>query len=686
MSFLAPLYALGLLAVAAPIVFHLIRRRPKDEVPFSSLMFLSPSPPPPASRRRLDQVLLLLLRASALILLGLAFMRPFFRQEAAAAGGEQGNCVVVLIDTSASMRRGDLWARAVAHADAVLADCKPTDRVAVYAFDRTVRPVLGFTESDHLEPHQRAVVARERVGRLTPTWGGTELGRALVDATTAILEVGATEKAPRSKIVLVSDLQRGARLTELAGFEWPPSVELELRTVADEQGNAGLSLLTDRAESERGNQSALRVRVTNEAGAKQERFRLAWSGTTGADIEAYVPPGESRVVKVPRPPAGPTPVLRLQGDVHDFDNAVHVAGSRRQELTVFFLGVDSPTDPAGLLYFLERAWDETPDRAVRVVARKPDGPLTADEVRTAPLVVLAGAPSAETVGVLDKYLRDGGTVLTVLATPRPLPALAGAEPKPVEEAALERYAMLRDIAFDHPLFAALSGPQFSDFTKVHFWKHRRVTEPHLTGARILARFDDGDPAVLEKAVGRGRFVVFTSGWQPADSQLARSSKFVPMLTGLLELRAGRATVDTNYRIGDRVPLQPASAVTDVRKPDGSTAALAPEATSFDGTDQPGVYTLETAAGLRTFAVNLDPAESLTAPLPVETLEQFGCRLAKRGADDQRAAIERQQRNAELERNQAIWRILILAAVAVLLVETGLAGWRTRSGRQEGATP
>ena len=37
MSALTPLYLLGMLAVAAPIVFHLIRRSPRGEVPFSSL-------------------------------------------------------------------------------------------------------------------------------------------------------------------------------------------------------------------------------------------------------------------------------------------------------------------------------------------------------------------------------------------------------------------------------------------------------------------------------------------------------------------------------------------------------------------------------------------------------------------------------------------------------------------------
>ena len=78
--------------------------------------------------------------------------------------------------------------------------------------------------------------------------------------------------------------------------------------------------------------------------------------------------------------------------------------------------------------------------------------------------------------------------------------------------------------------------------------------------------------------------------------------------------------------------------------------------------------------------------SLTAPATAETLEQFGCRLAKRDAETDSHEADRQQRNAELERNQSIWRMLMLAAIAVLLVETGLAGWRTRTGPQEVMTP
>jgi hypothetical protein len=196
MSFLFPLYFLGLSAIAAPIVFHLIRRSPKGEVPFSSLMFLSPTPPRLTRRSRLDHWLLLLLRAAALGLLAFAFARPFFRQAASLDFGDrQERRIALLIDTSASMRRADLWPRAQALAGQVLSDCRPTDQVAVFAFDRTFRPLLTFHESATLDPGRRQSIARGLLARLAPTWGATNLGQALVDTVAAIEDVADTNES-----------------------------------------------------------------------------------------------------------------------------------------------------------------------------------------------------------------------------------------------------------------------------------------------------------------------------------------------------------------------------------------------------------------------------------------------------------------------------------------------------------
>src|ERR1043165_1067595 len=108
MSFLAPLFILGALAIAAPILFHLIRRTSREKIPFSSLMFLQPSPPRVTRKSRLENILLLLLRCAVLALLATAFARPFFRQATSAPTGNAKR-TVLLVDTSASMKRDQLW-------------------------------------------------------------------------------------------------------------------------------------------------------------------------------------------------------------------------------------------------------------------------------------------------------------------------------------------------------------------------------------------------------------------------------------------------------------------------------------------------------------------------------------------------------------------------------------------------
>ena len=45
-----------------------------------------------------------------------------------------------------------------------------------------------------------------------------------------------------------------------------------------------------------------------------------------------------------------------------------------------------------------------------------------------------------------------------------------------------------EIAFDHRLFAPLAGTQYSDFTKIHFWKYRRLPADSLGEAAALPKW------------------------------------------------------------------------------------------------------------------------------------------------------------------------------------------------------
>jgi hypothetical protein len=196
----------------------------------------------------------------------------------------------------------------------------------------------------------------------------------------------------------------------------------------------------------------------------------------------------------------------------------------------------------------------------------------------------------------------------------------------------------------------------------------------------LARFDDGSAAFVEVPVGKGSLLILLSGWQPSDSQLALSSKFVPLLYSILEQSGGLKAQLSQYWVGDEVTLVSTNGPTSlsITKPDNTTVTVA-KGEKFLQTDLPGIYAVASDPPLR-FAVNLDPVESKTAPLPIEELERLGVPLKKEKPPEtvkQREQKQQQLLAAELEKRQQLWRWLVVAALVVLIFETWLAGWLTR---------
>src|SRR5688572_25772072 len=105
MSFLNPLFLLGLATLAAPVLVHLVRRTRARRVEFPALLFVRQVPQRTIRRRTLHNLLLLLLRCLALLLVVFAFTRPFFTgAQAGAAAAEGARFTVILLDASLSMR------------------------------------------------------------------------------------------------------------------------------------------------------------------------------------------------------------------------------------------------------------------------------------------------------------------------------------------------------------------------------------------------------------------------------------------------------------------------------------------------------------------------------------------------------------------------------------------------------
>src|ERR1041385_9300293 len=77
MAFLAPLFFVGLAALAIPVLIHLTQREKKMVQQFPSLMFVRRIPYQTVRRRKLRDLALLCVRLAALLLIIGAFARPF---------------------------------------------------------------------------------------------------------------------------------------------------------------------------------------------------------------------------------------------------------------------------------------------------------------------------------------------------------------------------------------------------------------------------------------------------------------------------------------------------------------------------------------------------------------------------------------------------------------------------------
>ncbi|MBI1311976.1 VWA domain-containing protein [bacterium] len=719
MSFLTPLYLAGLIAIAGPILFHMIRRTPKGQVPFSTLMFLEPSPPKVTSRSRIEHWLLLLLRAAAVILLAMAFSRPFLRQAEDQLVASSGERVVILLDTSASMRRDSLWTDAVAECRKTIDALADDDTAALYTFNQSLQKELSIEDWQQLERGQAKALLLKRLDELMPGWGGTDIGEILPDAVSAAIETSEENKAAvATRIVLISDLQRGSRVDALQAVEWPETLTVDVRPVATKKrSNAGVQIVGD-TRGDRG----LRVRIENSLESTLDRFDVlisdaaaksslppvapavvqASQATGSSEIQqvslettvsepfarrgVLVPPGQSRIVRFDDVPDEWLGVeVSLTGDETSFDNRVWSARLQPAVVPVVYYGAGAMNDPESLRFYVEGALLPTPERTIDFVSA--DETLTEAALQTQGLIIVARELTPDEAQSIHSAVQRGSHVVSVgqsVVECRQAFELAGQSAPDVTEANVSNYAMLSDVDVTHPLLSAYADAKLANFTSLTIWKHRTIAgldsdANDKTKISSLAKLDGRSPGIVELDADPGRVTLFTFGWFDDQSNFFRWSRFPPLLKELVDATPGRIETPTRLTVGQSVALSDfAGKLADkvkVTPPSESWSSSQDSAAEVPLTE-PGIYRLKWDSENGTqdvrLAANLDPLESRTSPLGLDELIALGVPVSENSAP---LSLEetRQLQARELESRQRFWQWIIFAALLLLLVESWLAG-------------
>lgn len=650
MSFLFPLYFLGIAAIAVPILLHLRRRPPKDHIPFSSLMFLEKTPERLTRRTKLERWLLLALRCLAIMLLAFAFCRPFFSSFQLPSERDSIARTVIVVDQSASMQRDGLWDKVKKAALDAVESVETPSEIALLSFDGSSEVRSSFVATRDLSVSARKKMIESELGE-SPSWRKTNLGDALTKAAELLISADANGTASRKEIILISDFQEGSDRNALNESAWPEDVFVEpVSVLPDSNGNLSLTLAASPPRSNVDEEEVYRVRISNSIDSDSADVSLLWSGFPQTTLSTLIAPGTSRIVSTPpRPQEALEGILEITGDATSFDNRVYVSPVQARPLRVAFIREQGVEEGAGSpLFYLRRALQATPALEPVITAFSTTEGVELTEFDAA---IVVDAFSASTATALQTFAKSGGLVI---ATPSSetesisIATLADAPDWELSEAPVSDYALLSDIDFDHPVLKPFAIAKIRDFTKVRFWKHRSLTfdsnEP-----TVLARFDKTAPAIVEHSLGEGALYVFLSGWNPKDSQLALSSKFVPLLFSLFE-HAGYSSRSA-----------PTLYIDETRH------------------DVPGFYEEQVDETTLATAVNLSPSEGNTTPFDPEVVfSEIGIPLTSGEpqidpnlSSENRLRVESEQK----EEKQKLWKWLILAALIFLLLETWLAGRR-----------
>ena len=671
MSFLVPAFLAGLAALAVPVLLHL-RRRDKDTPQrFPSLMFLDRLPIRTADRRRITDWPLLLLRALALVLLVLAFARPFLPARAASAAAGSARTVVLLLDRSMSMGHRDVWPAALDSARRTVNALRPGDRVAVVLFDDEAEIVQPLTADRALA---LAAIAKARPGE-----AGTRYAAGLRAARQLV-----ADEAPgdRVDVVIVTDLQRSG-LSGVAGLELPASFAIRTAAVsARDRANARLGAVDARRGERAGRPIvSIRTRVESRGAAASRRMSvmLRLNGRPSGTVLVNVPSdGEAPVAfeSVPLPAGLVSGEVTIDPDALAADDTAFFAFSSDDLLRVLLVTSDEWTpDETG---YLERALAVPGTPTVRV-ERVRGSALNGRTLGTAALVMLWDAPlpggSAGTA--LAAWVQRGGGLVIVagrrLGMRASATSVAPATVSGRTERSGDQAGALGDVRVDHPLLApfretraALHAPRFSRYARL---------EP-AERAEVIARFDDGAAAIVERREGAGRVVMVGAPLDARAGDFPLQPAYLPFVRRLVVYTSGRDESALARSTGESWLLPGALREPVVSTPIGSIVRPArDERGATVALRETGIYSMYdgTVRGvpLRVLAANAPASESDLTPMAaaellVGTTQTTGARAGAAPPAPDAA-----------ERRQGYWRLLLGALLALLVAEMIFAnrGWR-----------
>ncbi|PLX41304.1 MAG: hypothetical protein C0608_05950 [Deltaproteobacteria bacterium] len=614
-DFLRPSLLWGLAALSLPILIHLLGSRRRRVVHVGTLRFIERARARAAAKWRLRRFMLLLARLLSLLFLVALFAGPGIVVES--AGGLVKR--VVLFDTSPSMGQVIEGERGVKRGKALVGDyLEALPEGSLIALITTAKDSPG--EEVFLSPGVAAGLLME----LDTEADDAGIVPAIERASALLSSEGGGE------IIVVTDMQKNSWRAVESLREAPYPVKLV------DVGGGGLNRWVASVA-----QQGERIRVTLGASGG-DLFDEVMVTLTNPGKETLTSFSERGEVNFTPSMDAPLSILNINVDP---------GGALEEDDTLEFLASADPVinlllvngDPSEFRLMDEtlflrqllssggRVQSRFATRTVRLSS------LSSDDIGKADVVWLANPGDME-VSLANAILKrvEEGMGLIISAGENLDPeggtgALAKLLAAPLRDSVILGGEDVTRAPYEEVDLQSFAAP-FEDFSKGElalvgeartrgYW----LTDSALSeGVRVLARFSNQAPLLVERRTGSGRLMLLTTTIDRDWSDLCLRPSFLPLIErALLYVTGNLRSEALPYMVIGLDELKPSVEVFDVEAPSGLSVTLRPDSPPFKPVEAGAHRLISSGRWAGGFVARFDPGESNLTRLFSEELKALG---------------------------------------------------------------
>jgi len=642
MSFLTPFYLLGILAIAIPIILHLINfRKPKKQA-FSTLVFFKQLQKSSIKRLKLKKRLLLLIRVLAIALLAFALARPMISPGSGFNFGSGSVLYLVLVENGPAMsqidERGPLMDTALSAVEQLASRAGSDDRFLIY--------------NTHGELLMQEEVGAEQALRLLNEMESVNAGNFTSNRLWALLSRGeATDRQNRSMYIVGRGSEELA--AELEDFEADVSFSLELMPLSIIQtgetpaSNVAITQISSSSQIVAGGRPvSLDVEVSNlgERPVFNYFLSLETQGEMAGQYQFDLEPGESSVYSfeaIPPDEGAMTGRAVLEGDAIAFDNERFFAFELPKARSIVLVTPEEVS--RGRASWIEPVFEAARRTAGQIELTRVtwDG-FSASMEQGPDAVVLEGVrdiPEYAWPELLSFVQQGGGLVL--------FPGEGGTPERFnrfLEQANAGRYtglvgdpgrfeavARVGTLVRGHPILDDIFEIEEDEDVRFnlpdifHYWRYSTASG---SASQQILRTNLGDPLLVQHNLGEGRIFVSAIHTSPGWSAFTVNPLFAPLFYRLgLYAAAGESGGLNEYTLGDsfewysNLPLNQASIQLNdlVTAPEITAVSRGVRIVSDTDEWQPGIARIASETDSLKIAVNQSITESNFRTLSEEQL-------------------------------------------------------------------